>query len=114
MSVLFGVPSPAAERKGVQMRTLPSKAGGQPPSPQRPVLDTVVVITGASSGVGLQTAKQLAGQGGEIVMIVCDRARGEHARSQVAAAAAGKPPVLLFADLSVQADVRRVAQQVKD
>jgi NAD(P)-dependent dehydrogenase (short-subunit alcohol dehydrogenase family) len=91
-----------------------SKAGDQASSPQQPVRDKVIVITGASSGLGLQTARQLAGQGGEIVMIVRDQARGEHARSQVAEAAAGKSPVLLMADLSVQADIRRVAQQVKD
>jgi NAD(P)-dependent dehydrogenase (short-subunit alcohol dehydrogenase family) len=70
--------------------------------------------TGASSGVGLETARQLAGQGGQIVMIARDQARGEHARSQVAEAVAGKPPVLLMADLSVQADIRRAAHQVKD
>jgi NAD(P)-dependent dehydrogenase (short-subunit alcohol dehydrogenase family) len=96
------------------MSTLPSKAGGQESSPRQPVRDKVVVITGASSGVGLETARQLAGQGGEIVMIVRDRARGEHARSQVAEAAAGESPVLLIADLSVQADVRRVAHEVRD
>ena len=91
-----------------------SRASDQASSPQQPVRDKVIVITGASSGLGLETARQLAGQGGEIVMIVRDRARGEHARSQVAEAAAGKSPVLLRADLSVQADIRRVAQQVKD
>jgi NAD(P)-dependent dehydrogenase (short-subunit alcohol dehydrogenase family) len=64
--------------------------------------------------VGLETARQLAGQGGEIVMIVRDQARGEHARSQIAEAATGKPPVLLLADLSVQADIRRVAHQARD
>jgi len=84
------------------------------PSPQRPVRDKVIVITGASSGVGLETARQLAGQGGEIVMIVRDQARGGHARAQVAEAAAGRAPVLLMADLSVQADIRRAAQQVSD
>src|SRR5258708_22930962 len=96
------------------MSTLPSKAGGQAPSPRQPVQDKVVVITGASSGVGLETARQLAGQGGEIVMIVRDQARGEHARSRVAEAAARPPPGLLTADLSVQAPLRRVAQQVRD
>lgn len=91
-----------------------SKASGQASSPRQPARDKIIVITGASSGLGLQTARQLAGQGGEIVMIVRDQARGEHARSQVAEAATGKPPVLLIADLSVQADIRRVARQVKD
>src|SRR5215469_15217799 len=74
----------------------------------------VVVITGASSGLGLETAKQLAGQGAEIVMIVRDRTRGERARAQIARLATGKPPVLLLADLSVQADIRRVAAQVNE
>jgi len=102
-------------RKGFQMSTpRTSKASDQAPSPQQPARDKVVVITGASSGLGLQTARQLAGQGGQIVMIVRDQARGEHARSQIAEAAAGQPPLLLIADLSVQADIRRVAQQVKD
>src|SRR6266851_1754623 len=99
MLVSFKASSPATERKGFQMSTSPSKAGGQAPSPQRPARDQVIVITGASSGVGLETARQLAGRGGEIVMIVRDQARGEHARSQVAEAAAGKPPALLTADL---------------
>jgi NAD(P)-dependent dehydrogenase (short-subunit alcohol dehydrogenase family) len=114
MFVLFEASSPAAEQKGSQMSTVPWKAGGQEPSPRQLVRDKVVVITGASSGVGLQTARQLAGQGGEIVMIARGQARGEHARSQVAEAAAGKPPVLFTADLSVQAEVRRVARQVSD
>jgi NAD(P)-dependent dehydrogenase (short-subunit alcohol dehydrogenase family) len=90
-----------------------SKATDQA-SPGQPARDKVIVITGASSGLGLHTARQLAGQGGQIVMIVRDQARGEHARSQVAEAAAGKSPVLLIADLSLQADIRRVAQQVTD
>ena len=64
--------------------------------------------------MGLETARQLAGQGGQIVMIVRDQARGEHARSQVAEAAAGKPPVLLLADLSVQAGIHRAACQLRD
>ena len=90
-----------------------SKASDQASSAQ-PVRDKVIVITGASSGLGLETARQLAGQGGQIVMIARDQARGEHARSRVAEAATGKPPVLLMADLSVQADVRRAARQVRD
>ena len=96
------------------MSTSPPKGSGQASSPQQPVRDKVIVITGASSGLGLETARQLAGQGGEIVMIVRDQAGGEHARSQVAEAATARSPVLLTADLSAQADIRRVAQQVRD
>jgi NAD(P)-dependent dehydrogenase (short-subunit alcohol dehydrogenase family) len=82
--------------------------------PQYAVRGKVAVITGASSGVGLETAKQLARQGAEIVMIVRDQTRGEHARSQVAEVATGKPPAMLIADLSVQADIRRVVEEVAD
>ena len=96
------------------MSTSHSKAGDQASSPQPLVRDKVIVITGASSGLGLETARQLAGQGGEIVMIARDQARGQHAGSRVAETATGKPPALLMADLSVQAEVRRVAQQVTD
>ena len=95
------------------MITSPSKPTEQAPSPQRPVRDKIVVITGASSGLGLETAKQLAGQAAEIVMIVRDRTRGELARSQVAEVATGKSPVLLIADLSVQADIRRLAHEIR-
>jgi short-subunit dehydrogenase len=91
------------------MITSPSNSSDPASSAQEPVRDKVVVITGASSGLGLETAKQLAGQGGEIVMIVRDRTRGEHARSQIAEVATGKAPVLLIADLSGQANIHRVA-----
>ena len=73
----------------------------------------VVVITGPSSGIGLETAKQHARQGAEIVMVVRDRARGEQARTQIAQVATGQPPVLLLADLSVQAQIHRVADEIK-
>lgn len=78
------------------------------------VRDKVVVVTGASSGLGLETAKRLAAAGAEIVMICRDRSRAEQARWQVAQVAIGKPPVVVLADLSVQAEVRRAAAEVKE
>jgi NAD(P)-dependent dehydrogenase (short-subunit alcohol dehydrogenase family) len=78
------------------------------------VRDKVIVVTGASSGLGLETSKQLAEQGSEVVMIARDPKRGERAGSQVADVATGKPPVVMLADLSAQAEVRRVAQEIRD
>jgi NAD(P)-dependent dehydrogenase (short-subunit alcohol dehydrogenase family) len=89
------------------------RAEPQLTSRDEPTRAKVVVVTGASSGLGLETAKQLARQGAEVVMISRDRARGEQARSQVASVATGRPPVVMFADLSVQGQVRRVADEVK-
>ena len=44
----------------------------------------VAVVTGANSGIGLETARVLARQGAQVVLAVRDRARGEAARDDVA------------------------------
>ena len=70
------------------------------------------MITGANSGVGFAAAQQLAGRGAQIVMVCRDRARGEHAQSELAAAATGAPPQLLLADLSAQSEIRSLAEEM--
>jgi NAD(P)-dependent dehydrogenase (short-subunit alcohol dehydrogenase family) len=46
---------------------------------------TVVVVTGASSGLGVETARALAAQGAEVVMTVRDPSRGADAADAVGA-----------------------------
>lgn len=44
-----------------------------------------MIVTGANSGLGLETAAQLAEHGADVVMACRDTAKGENAREQVAA-----------------------------
>lgn len=70
---------------------------------------TTVIVTGANSGVGLVTARELARMGAEVVLVCRDRARGEAAIADVASAATGPAPELALADFAALEDVRRFA-----
>jgi NAD(P)-dependent dehydrogenase (short-subunit alcohol dehydrogenase family) len=72
-----------------------------------------VVVTGASSGIGLEVAEALARQGASLVMVSRDPVRGEAALQKLVACSSTKPRLLL-ADLSRQDDVRRLAAELLD
>lgn len=67
-----------------------------------------IVITGASSGIGLETARGLRALGNHIVMVVRDRARGEAAAASIGGAD------LVLADLYSLAEVRRAAAEIRE
>ncbi len=72
----------------------------------------VCVVTGASSGIGRATAQALARLGATLALVCRDRGRGEEAIAALRAEP-GKAAVALFlADLSSQAEIRRVAAQL--
>jgi NAD(P)-dependent dehydrogenase (short-subunit alcohol dehydrogenase family) len=73
-----------------------------------------VLITGANSGVGFAAARVLAGRGDRLLMLCRDRGRGEAARADLEAVATGPAPWLYLADLSSQAEIRRVAEEIRD
>lgn len=73
-----------------------------------------VLITGASSGIGLAAALQLAAGGAEVVMVSRDATRGKAARDRVAAVATGKEPTFFPADLSSLDSVRDLAGSLHD
>ncbi|HSP17670.1 MAG TPA: SDR family oxidoreductase [Thermoanaerobaculia bacterium] len=77
------------------------------------VKDKVVVITGASAGVGLATAGQLAELGAQVAIVCRDPARGEPACQRIAARGSGEKPALFLADLSLQADIRALAAKIR-
>jgi NAD(P)-dependent dehydrogenase (short-subunit alcohol dehydrogenase family) len=70
------------------------------------------LVTGATSGLGQETAIGLARLGAHVILVGRSASRGERARAEVGARS-GNPRVdLLLADLSVQAEVRRLAAEV--
>ena len=76
--------------------------------------DKTVIITGASSGIGLATARELARQGAMVALVCRDAERAEAARKEVAAVAAGRAPTVFLADLSSQREIRRLAAEIKE
>jgi NAD(P)-dependent dehydrogenase (short-subunit alcohol dehydrogenase family) len=69
----------------------------------------VCVVTGASSGIGLATARALATTGATVTLVCRDLSRGEAAVAEVRAASPTGAVDLALADLSSQAEVRRLA-----
>jgi NADP-dependent 3-hydroxy acid dehydrogenase YdfG len=65
--------------------------------------DKVIVITGASAGIGAAAASHLAGQGHSVVIV----ARRQHELDRVAAECHGRGQAIV-ADVARRADVRRV------
>jgi NAD(P)-dependent dehydrogenase (short-subunit alcohol dehydrogenase family) len=70
------------------------------------------IVTGASSGIGKETARGLARRGAHVVMVARDRQRGESARSEIARDSRDGNVDLLLADLSSQAAVRALAAEI--
>ena len=73
----------------------------------------VVVVTGASSGIGKAAAKALAAQGWRVIGLGRDADRCEAAEAELRRSAApGTPVEMLRVDLSLLADTARVAREV--
>lgn len=72
----------------------------------------VVVITGATSGIGWVAAEKLAGMGARIVMIARDRSRGEASLTRLREAGPRASHSAHYADLSTIAEMKRVAGEI--
>jgi NAD(P)-dependent dehydrogenase (short-subunit alcohol dehydrogenase family) len=72
----------------------------------------VCVVTGATSGIGRITAIELARRGATVAVVGRDRERGEETRSAIRDATGTDRATLHLGDLSSQADVRTVADDL--
>lgn len=71
-----------------------------------------VLMTGATNGIGLAAAKELARRGAKLTIVARSEQRAQDAVSQIDGAAGGEAQVqVLSADLALQSSVRELAQQ---
>jgi NAD(P)-dependent dehydrogenase (short-subunit alcohol dehydrogenase family) len=68
--------------------------------------DKIVVITGANSGIGKQTAIELARKGATIVMVCRNQERGEEARQAIIKESGNEHVLLELCDLSRMESIR--------
>lgn len=83
---------------------------GPPPS----MVGRHVVITGATSGLGLECAAQLAAAGASVTFLARDRSRAERARSSIVGRVGGGDVDFEVTDLSELTAVRRTAEVLNE
>jgi len=74
----------------------------------------VALITGGTGGIGKAAATALAGLGAEVVVVGRNAERGEVAVAEIREKSGNDGVSLLLADLSVQAEVRKLAEDFGD
>ena len=79
-----------------------------------PMAGKVVIITGGTGGIGKATAIGLATMGARVAITGRDLARAEQAASDIRAASANPAVDAFAADLTSQAEVRRLAVGILD
>lgn len=74
----------------------------------------LVVVTGATSGIGKEIARGVAKLGGDVVVTARDSSRGAAVRKEIAADAEGRTITALTLDVADQASVRAFAAAFKE
>ncbi len=72
-----------------------------------------ILITGANSGIGFETACSLAGEAKRLILICRDAQRGEAAVSAIRSLVPHADPVLYLADLSSPSSIQQCVQSIE-
>ncbi|MBN9099101.1 MAG: SDR family NAD(P)-dependent oxidoreductase [Pseudonocardia sp.] len=112
-TVLDRTIAPGYSRLGYLLRSAGFVGDRGDPAPDD-LRGRVVLVTGASSGLGLATVEGLARLGATVHLVVRDAGRGAAARDAVAAAVPGADLHVTLCDLSDLDDVRRAAKELAD
>jgi len=73
----------------------------------------ICIVTGANSGIGKETALGLAQMGARVVMVCRNAEKGEAALEEICREVGSSLVDLLIADMSSQASVRALAEQIQ-
>lgn len=76
------------------------------------VQDKRCLITGATAGIGLETAKALAQRGAHVILVGRNAEKGARVLQDIRAASSHPSLVFLQADLSVQSQIRQLTEEV--
>src|SRR5438132_12660825 len=76
--------------------------------------DKICLITGATSGIGLVTAQELARQGAHVVLVGRNPAKTSAVVSKIQSETSNRNVYSLLADLSSQHQVHELARQFMD
>ena len=78
--------------------------------------DTVrtAVVTGANSGIGLETARELARQAHHVVLLCRNAVKAASAKADIDASVHDASTEVVLCDLGVQDDVRRAAAELQE
>lgn len=71
----------------------------------------ICLVTGSNSGIGKVTARELARLGATVIMVCRNHAKGEATLEEIKTATGNEKVDLIVADLAVQAEVRRTAEE---
>jgi retinol dehydrogenase-12 len=74
--------------------------------------DKIVLVTGATSGIGEVTARELARQGAHVIILARNREKAEKTQRNIITATGNKQVDTVLADLSVLQQVRNVAAEL--
>lgn len=76
--------------------------------------DQVIMVTGATSGIGLATARDLAEKGATVVLVGRNAEKGAQKVAQIEEETGNRRVDFMLADLSVQEEIRQLARRFQD
>jgi NAD(P)-dependent dehydrogenase (short-subunit alcohol dehydrogenase family) len=80
---------------------------------QDPMKNKIVLITGATNGIGKAAALEIAKQGANLILVGRDKAKTETVANELRGASGNKNIEFLLADLSSQRDIHKLAADFK-